>query len=90
MFLLRKRRAIKLKINSIPRCNFFEDGGVGEENFLFKESFFPHVKAQTKLNKGEPPTRVLPLPLPCKGIHPLLRFGKESYGATRPKPSQVF
>ena len=25
----------------IPRCNFFEDGGVGEESFLFKESFFP-------------------------------------------------
>ena len=28
-------------------------------------------------NKGEPPTRVLPLPLLGKGIHPLLRFGKE-------------
>ena len=25
----------------------------------------------------EPPTRVLPLPLLGKGIHPLLRFGKE-------------
>ena len=28
-------------------------------------------------NKGEPPTRVLPLPLLSKGIHPLLRFRKE-------------
>ena len=27
--------------------------------------------------QGEPPTRVLPLPLLGKGIHPLLRFGKE-------------
>ena len=27
-----------------PCFNFFEDGGVGEESFLFKESFFPHVK----------------------------------------------
>ena len=29
------------------------------------------------LGQGEPPTRVLPLPLLGKGIHPLLRFGKE-------------
>ena len=28
-------------------------------------------------NKGEPPTRVLPLPLLGKGIHPLLRFRKD-------------
>ena len=27
--------------------------------------------------KGEPPTRVRPLPLLGKGIHPLLRFRKE-------------
>ena len=27
--------------------------------------------------QGEPPTRVLPLPLLGKGIHPLLRFRKE-------------
>ena len=26
-----------------PSCNFFEDRGVGEESFLFKESFFPHI-----------------------------------------------
>jgi hypothetical protein len=30
--------------NNPPRFNFFEDRGVGEESFLFKESFFPHVK----------------------------------------------
>ena len=40
--LLRKRRAIKTKNKyKSTRCNFFEDGGVGEESFLFKESFFP-------------------------------------------------
>ena len=27
--------------------------------------------------QGEPPTRVFPLPLLGKGIHPFLRFGKE-------------
>ena len=37
-----------------PRCNFFEDGGVGEESFLFKESFFPHVKKH-KSNQGRTP-----------------------------------
>ena len=29
------------------------------------------------LGQGDPPTRVLPLPLLGKGIHPLLRFRKE-------------
>ena len=29
------------------------------------------------LGQGEPPTRVLPLPLLGKGIHPLLRFRKD-------------
>ena len=29
------------------------------------------------VGQGEPPTRVLPLPLLGKGIHPLLRFGKD-------------
>ena len=40
--------------------------------------------------KGEPPTRVLPLSLLCKEIHPLLRFPNDNYGAARPKPSPPF
>ena len=46
-----KRRTIKFKINPLPRCNFFEDGGVGEESFLFKESFFPHEKTINQIPK---------------------------------------
>ena len=38
----------------------------------------------------EPPTRVLPLSLLCKEIHPLLRFWNDKNGATRPKPSPPF
>ena len=33
-----------------PIFNFFEDGGVGEESFLFKESFFPHKVKKQKSN----------------------------------------
>ena len=48
----------------------------GEGTFLKEISLPPHKKTINQ-NKGEPPTRVLPLPLRCKGIHPLLRFRKD-------------
>ena len=50
----------------------------------------PSPKYKHPLKKGEPPTRVLPLSLLCKEIHPLLRFGKDKRFRAPPYNPQAF
>ena len=67
---------------------------------VFGATFFQKGGKKTKatINKGEPPTRVLPLSLQSKEIHPLLRLSNDmgispsAEGALgrRPKNPQAF
>ena len=65
---------------------------------FFAELFFKKATIKATKIKGEPPTRVLPLSLQSKEIHPLLRFtndrrvalSAESALGRRPKNPQAF
>ena len=54
---------------------FLKDRGCGGKKTFFKKFSSPHVKTPTK--QGRTPDEGSPSSFASKGIHPLLRFGKE-------------
>ena len=65
------RSSTALRMTQTKKCRA-KQGRIYKELAHNVRTLIFHFQFLTR--KGEPPTRVLPLPLLCKGIHPLLRF----------------